>query len=99
MPNGETSLIAKIILLGSLIAAGQLLAGQEHITARLFVGRLILGAAVSLISGVALIHIGDLPDLAMIGLASVLGIAGHTAVEAAAQRWLNRNKEKQHDIK
>lgn len=94
MPNGETTLFAKLVLIGALIGAGQLLVGQEQITARLFIGRVILGSAVSLVSGVALIQMGDIPDLAVIGIACVLGIAGHTAVEAAAQRWLKNKKDK-----
>ncbi|QGH60752.1 holin [Serratia proteamaculans] len=94
MPNGETTLFAKLVLIGALIGAGQLLVGQEQITARLFIGRVILGSAVSLVSGVALIQMGDIPDLAVIGIACMLGIAGHTAVEAAAQRWLKSKKDK-----
>lgn len=95
MPNGETTLFAKLVVIGALIGAGQLLAGQEKITARLFVGRVILGSAVSLVSGVALINMGHLPELAVIGIACTLGIAGHTAVEAVAQRWLKNKKEKE----
>lgn len=94
MPNGETSLFAKLVLIGALIGAGQLLVGQEKITARLFIGRVILGSAVALVSGVALIQVGDIPELAMIGIACMLGIAGHTAVEAAIQRWLKNKKDK-----
>lgn len=90
MPNGETSLFAKLILLGAMIATGQILLGQEKITPRLFFGRIFLGVPVSLISGVVLIKLGELPELAIIGLASLLGIAGHTAIEAAAKRWVSK---------
>jgi len=94
MPNGETNLFSKLVLIGALIGVGQLLVGQEPISIRLFIGRVILGSAVSLISGIALIHFSDLPELALIGIACMLGIAGHTAVEAAVQHWLKRNKDK-----
>lgn len=90
MPNGETTLLTKLILLGAVIAAGQVMNGKEQITLRLVLSRLILGVAVALISGVVLIHSSELPELAIIGVASAMSIAGHTAVEAAAQSWLRR---------
>lgn len=96
MPNGETTLLAKLIFLGAMIATGQILVSQEKITPRLFIGRILLGVPVALMSGVVLIKLGELPELAIIGLASLLGIAGHTAIEAAARRWVNR-KGRGHD--
>jgi hypothetical protein len=43
MPNGETSLLAKLLLIGAVIGLGQLMVSSEQITTRLLVGRMILG--------------------------------------------------------
>lgn len=93
MPNGESSLLAWLIGTGGVIALGKLLASSEPITLRLALGRIILGSAVSSVAGLILLHFDDVHDLAIIGLASALGIAGHTALEAAIKYWL-KNKVK-----
>lgn len=71
-----------LVLLGALIGLGKLLVSAEVLTPRLIVGRTILGSAVSLIAGAALVRIPDLPPIAMLGIGSALGIAGSQMVEA-----------------
>lgn len=93
MPNGETSLFTKLILIGALIGLGQVMVGNERITLRLMTGRIILGSAVALVAGVVLLQFEEIPELAVIGIACALGIAGHTAIEAAVKSRLNRNKD------
>lgn len=75
-----------LVLLGSMIALGKLLQSDEELTLRLIVGRTLLGAATSLIAGVALLQIPDMDPLALIGIGSALGIAGQQTVEA----WLKK---------
>ncbi len=96
MPNGETTLITRLLLfatIGATIALGKLLAGSEQITLRLALGRVILGTAVSLLAGAALIHLPEIGLLELIAIASGLGIAGHTAVELILKRYLGGHKK------
>ncbi|MDN5940053.1 MAG: phage holin family protein [Salinisphaera sp.] len=82
----EKSLWA-LIVLGAVIALGKLLTSNEVITARLALGRIILGSATSLVAGMLLIQLPNVSPLAMIATGSALGIAGAQVVEAAAKRW------------
>ena len=75
-----------LLIAGFLIAMGQLLNGSEPITARLFLGRVILGTGVSVSAGAVLLWGPDLPPLAIIALGTALGIAGHTWFE----NWLRK---------
>lgn len=75
-----------LALLGAFIGLGKLLVSHEVLTPRLILGRTILGSAVSLIAGVALVRIPDLPPIAMLGIGSALGIAGSQVVEAYFKR-------------
>ncbi|MFJ5422269.1 holin [Pectobacterium parvum] len=93
MPNGETSFFTNLLLVGAAIGLGKLLVSEERITFRLLVGRIILGSAASMVAGVALIQFPELPELAVLGLASALGIAGSTAIEAIIERKLRASRE------
>lgn len=83
----------KLILIGAVIGLGKLLEGGEVITMRLVIGRLIIGSAVSCVAGVALIQFKGLPELALLGIASGLGILGHSAIEALFNRWMKTSKK------
>lgn len=90
MQTPEDDWIAKavwIATIGAAIAIGKALSSAEAITARVFLGRVILGSATSLIAGMVLLQIPDVHPLALAGLASALGIAGAQAVEMAMKRW------------
>ena len=93
MHSGEGT-VWKLILIGAVITLGKLLAEGEVITLRLALGRLILGSAVACVAGIALIHFDDIPDVALVGIASALGIVGHTVIEALLHRWLQSKEGK-----
>ncbi|WP_426762375.1 holin [Hafnia paralvei] len=97
MPNGETSLLAKLVLIGALIAMGQLLVSNVRITFRILVGRVILGSATALMAGVALIKFENLNELTIIGIACALGILGSTVIEEFLRRWLEQRLENKKD--
>ncbi|CNI11436.1 phage holin family protein [Yersinia pekkanenii] len=93
MPNGETSFIRIVLMLGSVgafIAFGKVLLGNEPITLRLIAGRAILGSATSLLAGMALIHLPDMHILTLIGVAAGLGIIGSSVIELILTRLLAR---------
>ncbi|MGC6387234.1 phage holin family protein [Ewingella sp. S1.OA.A_B6] len=85
MQEHEKSLLS-LIILGALIALGKALNSSEPITAKLFVGRIILGSATSVAAGAVLIWIPGISPLAIAGVGAALGIAGHQVVEV----WLKR---------
>lgn len=91
--HNDEGIVWKLILIGAVITLGKLLADGRAITVRLALGRLILGSAVSCVSGIALIHYNELPELALIGIASALGILGHTVIEVLFYRWLRTKEE------
>lgn len=43
MPDGQTSLLAKLIIIGAAIGLGRLMVSRDRITARLLIGRMIMG--------------------------------------------------------
>lgn len=75
-----------LIIMGGLIALGKMLNSNEPITARLVMGRVIVGSALSLMAGVALYLVPDIHPLAVAGIGSGLGILGLNGVEA----WLRK---------
>ncbi|MCP9267839.1 phage holin family protein [Xenorhabdus sp. XENO-1] len=75
-----------LVLLGALIALGKMLTGNEPITLRLFIGRVILGSAVSVMAGTLLIWWPGISPIAVTGIGSALGIAGYQLVEV----WLQK---------
>ncbi|MCG3462025.1 phage holin family protein [Xenorhabdus bovienii] len=75
-----------LVLLGALIALGKMLTGNEPITLRLFIGRVILGSAVSIMAGALLIWWPGISPVAVTGIGSALGIAGYQLIEV----WLRK---------
>lgn len=73
--------ILMLIVIGGLIGMSKLLVSKEPLSVRLLIGRTILGSATSLIAGVVLLQIPNVSPLALIGLASSLGILGSTFIE------------------
>ncbi|UIA86021.1 phage holin family protein (plasmid) [Erwinia tracheiphila] len=78
--------IWSLLVLGALIAVGKAMNSDEPITLRLFIGRVILGSSTSMMAGAVLIWVPGLPAVAVVGLGSALGIAGHQVIEL----WLKR---------
>ncbi len=89
MQEHEKSILM-IILIGGLIGMSRLLVSKEPLSARLVIGRTILGSATSLIAGVVLLQMPDISPLALVGLASALGILGSTFIE----EYLKKNVDK-----
>jgi hypothetical protein len=85
MQEYEKGFIA-LAIMGAVIALGKMLNSDEPITARLVLGRVIVGSALSLLAGVALYVVPDIHPLALAGIGSGLGILGLNGVEA----WLRK---------
>lgn len=73
--------ILTLFMVGAMIGLAKLLVSEEKITARIVIGRTILGSASSAVAGIVLIQIPDLDKIALIGLASAIGIAGSSFIE------------------
>ncbi len=91
--KSEDKTIIELATVGAAIAFGKLLAGGEKITLRLLAGRVIIGAALSTAAGAALAMIPNLPNIALIGLGSALGISGQSLLELLVQRWSGSRSE------
>lgn len=86
MQDHEKTLMQLLLLLGGIIALGKVLASNEKITPRLIVGRVILGSAISVAAGAALVQFPDMSPLAVNGVGAGLGILGYQFCEM----WLRR---------
>lgn len=73
--------ILTLFMVGAMIGLAKLLVSDERITPRIVIGRTILGSASSAVAGIVLIQIPDLDKIALIGLASAIGIAGSSFIE------------------
>ena len=78
--------ILGLLVLGAAMGLGKLLVSDEVLTWRLIIGRAILGAGASMIAGVVLIQIPDIPPLALLGIGSVLGTVGAQFIELRLKR-------------
>ncbi|HGE6484094.1 TPA: phage holin family protein [Klebsiella variicola] len=85
MQEHEKSLYT-LVILGALIALAKVLVSDEKITLRLLAGRVMLGSAISVAAGAALVQFPDMPALAVNGIGAALGIAGYQVCEV----WLRR---------
>ena len=79
-----------LIVIGASIGFAKLLVSDEDLTWRLMIGRTILGAATSTIAGAIILQIPDINPLALIAIASALGILGSTFIE----NWLKSQSMK-----
>lgn len=89
MQEHEKSIVM-IVVIGGLIGMSKLLVTKEPLSARLVIGRTILGSATSLIAGIVLLQMPDISPLALVGLASAIGILGSTFIE----EYLKKNVDK-----
>lgn len=85
MQDHEKTLL-QLLFMGAVIALGKILTSNEKITPRLVAGRVILGSAISVAAGAALVQFPDMPPLAVNGLGAGLGILGYQFCEL----WLRR---------
>ncbi|AOZ52734.1 phage holin family protein [Chromobacterium vaccinii] len=90
--KGVAALLIVIMLavVGASIALAKMLVSGEQITARLAVGRAILGGATSTVAGLVLMRFPDMPLPALVGAGSVVGILGAQWLEA----WLKKQANK-----
>ena len=79
-----------LVIGGALIGIGKLLVSDEAITLRLIAGRALLGSAATVMAGIALLQVPDIPPLALLGIGSALGIVGAQYLEA----WIKRRARK-----
>lgn len=94
MQDHEKTLM-QLLLIGAVIALGKVLASNEKITPRLIAGRVILGSAISVAAGAALVQFPDMSPLAVNGVGAGLGILGYQFCEMWLRRRLGGdNKEK-----
>ncbi|KVL66572.1 phage holin family protein [Burkholderia ubonensis] len=78
--------ILELVIMGGLIGVAKVLVGSEQLTYRLVAGRAMLGSATSMVAGIALLQIPDLPPMALLGIGSALGIVGSQYVELLLRR-------------
>ncbi|MEM5449843.1 MULTISPECIES: holin [Paraburkholderia] len=78
--------LLELIFVGALIGVAKLLVSSEQLTFRVVAGRALLGSATSMVAGVALLQIPDLPPLALLGIGSALGIVGSQYIEILLRR-------------
>ncbi len=81
MPDGQNTLLAKLLIIGAAIGLGKLMLGSDRITARLVIGRMIMGGAVAPLAAIPLLRFPDMPELVLVGLACALGIMGSAFLE------------------
>jgi hypothetical protein len=91
MQEHEKSLYT-LLVMGALIALGKVLASDEKITFRLITGRVILGSAISVAAGAALVQFPDISPVAINGLGAGLGILGYQFCELWLRRRLGGDK-------
>ncbi|MGU7854958.1 holin [Burkholderia orbicola] len=72
----ESELLALFVSIGAAIGLGKLFLGGERLTLRLLLGRMIIGAGLSTSAGAILIVFNELPPIALVGVASTVGIMG-----------------------
>ena len=89
MEDHEKNLLL-LIVIGACIGFAKLLVSDEKLTWRLTIGRTILGAATSTIAGAIILQVPNINPLALIALASALGILGSTFIE----NWLKSQSSK-----
>jgi hypothetical protein len=82
--------IFNLVVTGSLVALGKLMVGCERLTVRLICGRAILGSATSLLAGVVLLNIPNIPPLALVSIGSGLGIVGQQVIEKLLRAKFNK---------
>jgi len=86
----ETKGVLSLILVGSLVGLGQLLASKEVITTRIVVGRMLSSAGLGAAAAFVVAFMPNLPISAQFGLAAALASLGTSGLERIFQRWLDK---------
>lgn len=75
-------------LTGLVIGLGQLLGSSEKLTLRIVLGRALSSVGLSLVAGVSLLQIPDMPLIPLIGLSALIASLGTSALERILQHYL-----------
>ncbi len=92
--DSREQILLMLAAVGAVIAVGKMLAGGGKITLRLMIGRVIIGAGLSVAAAAALAMWPDLPGVALIGIGSAFGILGQAFLEGIVRRWLDQKDAK-----
>lgn len=74
-------------LTGLMIGLGQLLGSNEKLTLRIVMGRALSSMGISLVAGVGLLQIPDMPLVPLIGLSALCASLGTSALEKIVQQY------------
>lgn len=74
-------------LTGVVIGLGQLLGSAERLTWRIILGRALSSAGLSLVAGISLLQIPEMPLIPLIGLSALLASLGTSALEKFLQHY------------
>lgn len=78
------------VMVGVLIAIGQIMQAAEPITWRAAIGRCITTGGIALVAGSVLTLFPSLPFISQVGIAAALASLGNSGLEMLMQRILNR---------
>ena len=81
---------ASFVIVGTLIAIGQMLQSKEPLTWRIAIGRCITTAGFAVVAGSSLALFPGLPYVAVLGIAAALASLGNSGLEMLVQRLLAR---------
>ena len=73
---------------GLVVGLGQLLGSPEKLTLRIILGRALSSVGLSLVAGVSLLQIPDMPLIPLIGLSALIASLGTSALEKILQHYL-----------
>jgi hypothetical protein len=88
--DSDKNILELMAAWGVVLAVGKLLLGDKKVPVRLFIGRVIIGAGLSMAAGAALVAVPDLSPIGLVGLGSALGISGQDLLERLLQRVLGK---------
>ena len=86
-PEGFLAALAGI---GAAIGLGKLLASEEHLTARLVIGRALIHGGFGCTAGAATLLFPTADPLVMFGLAAGIASLGNSALEIILQKYSNK---------
>ncbi len=75
---------------GAFIAFGKILVDEVKIMSRVSIGRMIVGAGLSISAGAALTVFPEMSSVAVIGLGVIFGITGQQGLELIAKRFVDK---------
>jgi len=85
-------MLLSMTVTGTIVGLGQLLGSHERLTLRVVMGRALSSAGLSLVAGVSLIQIPDMPLIPLVGLSALFASLGTSALEGLLQKYLGIKK-------